>query len=326
MSAGGGCSDPEKICRKWNHHRRNDSGELDVFEATGYYAGTNDSFGFSFKANANLCQKMEREEDRSSSGGRVSLDMPMIIRHHPLDHHQFHDQTKKQIKGKKLNKQPSSPGGRLATFLNSLFSQTVSKKKKSSTSKSSSAQSVKDCSEEESPGGRRGRRGSVSHFRTTTSSVVESKSMYSSSSTGFMTPPPANTPQKSCKDFGSYSHHKQVLTSLSKNSVSSGRNPMKTSEESNVNSTWLDEKFRFDDGVLEKSKDSSHGDEEEEKGFKKFVEVDDGGGGGSDSSSDLFELQLNREFGYCSSGLPVYEATHMDCIKRSGSAITNGII
>ncbi|KAM1683997.1 hypothetical protein TB2_034698 [Malus domestica] len=103
-------------------------------------------------------------------------------------------------------KQPSSPGGRLASFLNSLFNQSASKKKKS---KSSATQSMKD--EEESPGGRR-RRSSISHFRS--SSTRDAKSVYSSSSSGFRTPPPYSHAQtaasKSYKDLRSYSdNHKQ---------------------------------------------------------------------------------------------------------------------
>ncbi|KAF2325471.1 hypothetical protein GH714_029167 [Hevea brasiliensis] len=60
----------------------------------------------------------------------------------------------------------------------------------------------------------------------------------------------------------------------------------------------------------------------ERKEFRKFDEVDDGAE--SDSSSDLFELQ-NYDLGIYSSGLPVYETTHMDSIKR-GAPISNGTL
>ncbi len=61
---------------------------------------------------------------------------------------------------------------------------------------------------------------------------------------------------------------------------------------------------------------------EEKDQFVKFSEVDDGGE--SDSSSNLFELQ-NYDLGYCASGLPVYETTDMDSIKR-GAPISNGAL
>ena len=108
----------------------------------------------------------------------------------------------------KKHKQPSSPGGRLASFLNSLFSQSASKKKKSN---KSSSQSMKD--EDESPGGRRRRRSSISHFRS--SSTADSKSLYSSLSSEFRTPPYVQTPTKSCKEFRTFSSEKKHALSFS---------------------------------------------------------------------------------------------------------------
>lgn len=66
--------------------------------------------------------------------------------------------------------------------------------------------------------------------------------------------------------------------------------------------------------------DKYSADEKEIGEIRKFNEVDDGAE--SDSSSDLFELQ-NYDLGYYSSGLPVYETTNMDSIKR-GAPISNG--
>ncbi|GAB4840139.1 hypothetical protein Ancab_020902 [Ancistrocladus abbreviatus] len=330
---------PDKVYKKSNHHRRDNSGELDVFEATRYYAGgINDSFGthHSNSNNASLSQKMIREERQGhwSRGGRVSVDMPTTMRHQLAHHHE--PREKKQSKEKK-HKQPSSPGGRLASFLNSLFSQSASKKKKSSSK--SSSQSAKDNTaiEEESPGSRRKRRSSISHFRTptttTTSNLVDSRSLYSSSSSGFRTPPPyVNTPTKSYKDFRSYSDHKQVLATLSKYNIN-GENAksatiMQSNDKRGTNFDWLDEKFKCCNGLLEKPKDLNYGHSEEKGTKKKFGEADHhddhDAGGESDSSSDLFELQLNYELGYYSSGLPVYETTHVESIKRSGTAITMG--
>jgi hypothetical protein len=62
----------------------------------------------------------------------------------------------------------------------------------------------------------------------------------------------------------------------------------------------------------------------EEKECRKFDEVDDGTE--SDSSSDLFELQNYDLAGTYSNGLPVYETTRMDSIKRGAVPISNGTL
>ncbi|XP_022775756.1 protein BIG GRAIN 1-like E [Durio zibethinus] len=316
-----GVSDPDIMFKK-SFHRRNDSGELDVFEAARYFSGYNEAASYNC---ATFTQKIMREERQPWRGGRISLDVP-IRNSLPQQTHV----VEKQIKEKKY-KQPSSPGGRLASFLNSLFNQTGSKKKKSK----STTQSMKD--EEESPGGRRKRRSSISHFRS--SSTADTKSFYSSSSSGFRTPPPyAHTPTKSYKDFRSYSDHKQVVP-LSKNNIGQTKpTALQTDHLDDKRNTtdysWLDEKFKFNDGYSEKHKNlGTHYHQEkdrnwadrypsEEKEFRKFSEVDDGAD--SDSSSDLFELQ-NYDLGIYSSGLPVYETTNMDSIKR-GAPISNGAL
>ncbi|KAI4357995.1 hypothetical protein L6164_001905 [Bauhinia variegata] len=225
---------------------------------------------------------------------------------------QFHGVEKQQIKEKK-HKQPSSPGGRLASFLNSLFSQSASKKKKSK----SSTQSMKD--EEESPGGRRRRRSSISHFRR--SSTADSKSLYSSLSSGFRTPPYVETPTKSCKDFRTFPDQKLQAVSLSNYN---GHVKSTTLENEFLNDkikrslAWLDENHKHSNGLSEKDRIWVDKYSSEKKEIKKFNEVDDGAE--SDSSSDLFELQ---DLGYYSSGLPVYETTNMANIKR-GAPISNG--
>lgn len=320
MSITGLSSDTNKLYKK-SFHRRNDSDELDVFEAARYFSGYNEAAGYNATTYA---QKVMREDHKHSwRGGRMSLDVPM---RNPLPQ-QSHT-VEKQIMKEKKYKQPSSPGGRLASFLNSLFNQTSSKKKKSK----STTQSMKD--EDESPGGRRKRRSSVSHFRS--SSTTDTKSLYSSSSSGFRTPPPyTHTPTKGYKDFRSYSDHKQVV-SLSKhngNMKSTAFQNEVLGEKRNTDLSWLDEKFRFNDGFSDKpknlgsrylEKDRTWVDQypSEEKEFRKFNVMDDGAE--SDSSSDLFELQ-NYDLGIYSSDLPVYETTHMDSIKR-GAPISNGTI
>ncbi|XVF85780.1 hypothetical protein PTKIN_Ptkin17bG0145000 [Pterospermum kingtungense] len=305
-----GVSDPERVFKK-SFHRRNDSGELDVFEAARYFSGYNEAAAAAATSYncVTFTQKIMREDQRlqpwRSGGGRISLDVAVPMRssnsnHLPQQTHHHHVVEKQVNNKEKIKyKQPSSPGGRLASFLNSLFNQTGSKKKKS---KSTTTQFMKDHHEEESPGGRRKRRSSISHFRSS-STTADTKSFYSSSSSGFRTPPPyAHTPTKSHKEFRSYSdHHKQVV-SLSKQTKST------TDQQKNRNRA-----------------DHRSGSEERDQ-FRKFSEVvdDDDDGADSDSSSDLFELQ-NYDLGIYSSGLPVYETTHMDSIKR-GAPISSGAL
>lgn len=331
MSITGLSAESDRVYNKKSFHRRNDSGELDVFEAARYFSGYNEAAANYNNGTSTFTQKMMMKEDhhRAWRGGRISLDVPAAMRnvldhHHQQSHHQMVE--KQNIKDKKY-KQPSSPGGRLASFLNSLFSQSASKKKKSSSK--SSTQSMKDL-EEESPGGRRKRRSSISHFRS--SSTTDSKSIYSSSSSGFRTPPPyAQTPTKSYKDFRSFSDHKQVV-SLSK---CNGQQVRSIDDKRERDLTWLDEKFKFSNGLSSENKYKNLGlitekdrinnlDKyvaEEKLGFTNFNNevVDDGAD--SDSSSDLFELQ-NYDLGLYSTGLPVYETTNMDNIKR-GAPISN---
>ncbi|XVF43263.1 hypothetical protein PTKIN_Ptkin02bG0026100 [Pterospermum kingtungense] len=323
-------SDPDRMFKK-SFHRRNDSGDLDVFEAAKYFSGYNEAASYNC---ATYTQKIMKEERQQPwrGGGRISLDVPMrnqLL----LPHQQPHHVVEKQIKEKKY-KQPSSPGGRLASFLNSLFNQTGSKKKKSK----STTQSMKD--EEESPGGRRKRRISISHFRS--SSAADTKSFYSSSTSGFRTPPPyAHTPTKSYKDFRNYSDNNKHVVSLSKNNIgqpkqTASQNEVLDDKKNRTDCSWLDEKLiKFNDGKSEKHKNilsTRHQEKdrawpdryptEEVKEFRRFSEVDDGAD--SDSSSDLFELQ-NYDLGIYSSGLPVYETTHMDNIKK-GAPISNGAL
>ncbi|XP_050373807.1 protein BIG GRAIN 1-like E [Argentina anserina] len=327
MSSVAGFTDPAEKAHKKSFHRRNDSGELDVFEAARYFSGYNE-----------LPTTMMKEDRSSWRGGRMSLDMPIrnvldqqLHLHHHHHHHHAVDQ-KQNMKEKIKYKQPSSPGGRLASFLNSLFNQSGSKKKKSKSK--SSTQSMKD--EEESPGGRRRRRSSISHFRNTnsTTNTTDAKSTYSSSSSGFRTPPPYSaqiTTTKSYKDWRSYSDHKpqqQVVSNLSKQNVTSHAKSSVSDEKvsSNRELNWLDEKFKYNNRLSLSEKYKNSTDQDHNKGLLKRLSevVDDDDGAESDSSSDLFELQNYDLGGYCSSGLPVYETTNVDSIKSiRGTPIAN---
>ncbi|MBA0689179.1 hypothetical protein Goari_006917, partial [Gossypium aridum] len=236
---------PDTMLKKSFHHR-NGSGELDVFEAARYFSGYNEAA--SYNCGTLISQKVTRDERQPLKGDRISLDVAM--RRNPLLH-QSH-LMEKHAKEKK-HKQPSSPGGKLATFLNSLFNQTGSKKKKNS---KSTTQSMKD--EEVSPGGRRKRRISISHFRS--SNTVDTKSFYSSSSSGFRTPPPYTaTPTK-----------RNETSKLIDGFLEKYKNIEPHHQDKNMN-------IRVDRY------------QSEEKDFSKLCEVDDGAD--TDSSSDLFELQ-----------------------------------
>ncbi|GJR85319.1 BIG GRAIN 1-like protein E [Tanacetum coccineum] len=284
-------------------HRRNGSGDLHVFEAARYYEAT-------------------PHKNYMREGGRLSLDIPNNRRNSiplhvmmsenrnsiPLQNI-IMDHNPMMVKKEKKYKQPSSPGGKLAHFLNSLFNQASSKKSKSKST--TSTQSTKD--EDESPSGwRRRRRSSISLFRSGNSNsntVSETKPISS------RTPPPYHIPQAPTKS-ATYKDHTRTceITKAPFN------------ENHNVKS-GLYEKKSYVNGLLEKNRVCDHdikqdGDHHQNKHdqpveiqeFKRFI-LDDNDGGNSDSSSDLFEL-TNCDLGYYSSGLPVFETTHMDNIKK----------
>lgn len=323
---------PDKMLTK-SLHRKNDSGELDVFEAAKYFSGVNEIY--TNENGATFAQKGVRDhhhqEKQASRAGRFSLDVPM--RNSNSIPSQTMVMEKQMMIKEKKHKQPSSPGGKLANFLNSLFSQTSSRKKKSKST--TTTQSKKDDQDDQSPGWRRKRRSSISHFGSATNSV-DSRSLYSTSSSGFRTPPPyAHTPTKSYKDLRNYSDHQQVI-SFSKQpgnhvksnniAVQNAVQAEKKQSQYSLDYAWLDDKYKLVDHTLQSFKNAKVGYPQkieainwadrylsEEKGFMKFDDADDGAD--SDSSSDLFELP-NYDLDFYSSGLPVYETTNMDSIKR----------
>nr|GMD15229.1 protein BIG GRAIN 1-like E [Ipomoea batatas] len=116
-------------------HWRNESGELDVFEAANYFAGANDHHQVS------NCHKLLRQgcNNQAWRSGRMSLDMPPVpaikLSSTPFGPSSLlpsqMEKPAAAMKGKCKHPIPSSPGGKLASFLNSLFNQkTTSKKKK----------------------------------------------------------------------------------------------------------------------------------------------------------------------------------------------------
>ncbi|XP_071735564.1 uncharacterized protein [Rutidosis leptorrhynchoides] len=289
-------------------HRRNGSGEFHTF--AGYFETTNSAF--------------THKNYMKEGVGRLSLDIPnnrsrnsiplhdMIMENRnpiPLQTAIIMDHNPMLIKNEKKHKQPSSPGGKLAHFLNSLFNQTSSKKSKSKSI--TTTQSTKN--EDESPSGwRRKRRSSISLFRSgngNTNIVSDTKSTLSK------TPPTCQISQvplksSSYKDYNTPSD----ITKLSTNENQNKNGNFKIK-------TGLFKKSSSENGLLEKSKicDVKHDEHHQKydatmaiKELKRFILDDDGD---SDSSSDLFEL-TTCDLGYNSSGLPVFETTHIDSIKR----------
>ncbi|KAK6116414.1 hypothetical protein DH2020_049876 [Rehmannia glutinosa] len=257
-------------------HWRNNSGELDVFEASNYFSSANDTRNPGYITET-------RPINVKQTAARLSLDIPMRKNPIPPEIFRALDQKQGKLETKK-HKQPSSPGGRLASFLNSLFNQTHLKKKKS---KSKSGKDS-DFDDGNSPGGRRKRRSSISHFRINTNNNNNNN----------VSADDANTPIKSYRGFRNLSG--QNRTTL-QDEIYGEKKP--------ADSAWMDKKYSRVPGRINLKSVFSNRKSVE---FGKFIDDDDGGD--SDSSSDLFDLP-NHELDFYSSGLPVYETTHMDRIK-----------
>ncbi|KAG9151916.1 hypothetical protein Leryth_002188 [Lithospermum erythrorhizon] len=312
-------------------NRKNDPGELDVFESSRYFSDFHEVSCYNNNVST-LAQKIMRDERQPWRGGRISLDIPNI-RHSLNDSQTFimeNPTTTKERNNSNKYKQPSSPGGKLSSFLNSIFNQAISRKKKSK----STTLSLRD--EDESPGGRRRRLRSISNFWSTSSSkkIGPKSPIYPSSTSGCRTPPPyAYAQTKSYKDLSCINH--QNVSSF--NRVEAKKHEI--SERKHKDYGFLNAKSRLSNGSnAEKYKSistkftesrtscsscSGQYISEEKKEFKKFSKVEDDDGD-SDSSSDLFELP-NFDLDFSSSGLPVYETTNVDSIKRgtpTSSAIT----
>ncbi|KVH97690.1 hypothetical protein Ccrd_000191 [Cynara cardunculus var. scolymus] len=313
-------------------YRRNGSGELHVFEAARYFDDTTTgSLG-------------HKHYLREGTAGRLSLDIPgnnrrnsiplqaMMMENRnsiPLRAMMMDQNDPMTIKNQKKYKQPSSPGGKLAHFLNSLFNQTYSKKSKSKST--TSKQSVKD--EDESPSGWRRKRSSISLFRSGNSHTNNNSNSAIASDTrsayNSRTPPPKGT--ASYKDLRSHSDHKPTCE-ITKIPINETHNKNENQNLKIKSSSGVSEKKRSSgNGLVEKVRvsDVKHDDDDhhqkydptvEIREFKRFILDDDDGD--SDSSSDLFEL-TNCDLGYYSSGLPVFETTHMDNIKRGAPIVSS---
>lgn len=307
-------AEPDKLSRRISLTHKRNSEELDVFEAAVYFSGYSEASSGDHRHTQKYGYNAAREENPRrwgilGGGRRISLDLPIRcseqVHHLHQDHEKHEVTTIKERLGNVRHKQPNSPGGKIASFLNSLFHQAGSKKNKS---KSKSKPTDPDV-EDEIPGGgwmRRRRRSSISHFlsssrsnstTTTTTTSSSSKSLLSSSSSGFRTLPPyLNTPTKNYKQFLNYtSATKQVE-----------EDEKKTKKEF----SWLDEKLKVMESLSENQKIWAD-DDDDDRRIKREGHDD---GMESDSSSDLFELQ-NYELSR--GGLPVYETTNVANINNT---------
>ncbi|CAM8876619.1 unnamed protein product [Rhodiola kirilowii] len=296
------------LYKKPSIQKRNNSGELDVFEAANYFSSHDQpSLSTNNKHNkqnftTNSCKDYQAWKP---SGARMSLDLPGRSTSKPRVPEATqtgHFVIKEKIS--KSNKQPSSPGGRLASFLTSLFTHTASKKKKKLLQE-----------EQRQP---RMRRSSISH--------VDSRSLYSQSKTasGFRTPPPVY--KTFFDDSKSLQDHKQrVSPTLPK--ISNGIERSSTNGLIEKEMVLADKKTEFkfkkvenifkEVDQLKKAADNNIVKDFE---FKKVLQDDDGDQ--SDTSSDLFELK-NYDVSEFRSGLPVYETTNVDQIKNSAKPVSN---
>ncbi|KAF6142829.1 hypothetical protein GIB67_002693 [Kingdonia uniflora] len=251
------------------NYQKKGSGEIEIFDARWYFSGKPQATGFN---GAGVSLNIRREE-RQACGGRTTsvLSVDMHMRNETLEQSY---QTEKIIK-EKMYKQPSSPGAKFVSFLNSFFNQAASVKRKKSKSSSLSVHKDKDI-----------------------------KSVYSSSSTGVTTFPPTDA----YKDLRSYSDQKTV------NTTSKGKDhqvrPILLEDEKKIRDfSWLEDKFKVTVGFQQKNKvfDTTDRFQSDEIWPKK---EDYEEGQESDSSSDLFELN-NYDLGAVSTGLPTNKITNI---------------
>lgn len=227
------------VASKNSSHRRNDSGELVVFEAARYFSGGDENPCYHNSSAA------RDEGRRTTAAARMSLDMAAINLPTIQKQYLMREKMKKQ-------KQPSSPGGRLASFINSLFNQTNSKKKKKSKTSTVDVDDDHHHTLDQ-------RRSSISHFTITTSAAN-----YDSNSSS------AKTPTKSSyKDMKSFSDRQKA--------------------EKSGGGIEVNEQFGFNNGSFRNPTTKwTSTDDEDQRVLRKFDDVDDGQD--SDSSSDLFDL------------------------------------
>ncbi|CAH9113605.1 unnamed protein product [Cuscuta epithymum] len=281
-------------------HRRDDSGELGVFEAANYF----NDYEVSFSDNNQIIVNDGgcHSQAASSNGERMSTDtlFPAGSQHSSTE-----SEIEKPIALKEKCKQPSSPGGKLACFLNSLFSQTNSSKKKNDKSKTRMNKDEEDNAHIRAGSLRKKRRSS-------SSSSSEEDEVYSANTTFKINAPfPYNPKIPSSKD---------------------------DEDDDGDDHRPAGYKFMFSCGISEIRRKSVHwaGECKAEKyddnnkcsKFDDDCEDDEDDDYHSDSSSDLFDLPISEVLGYyTSTGLPaVYKTAQVDYIKRGAPISATTVI
>lgn len=202
-------------------------------------------------------------------------------------------------------KQPISPGGRLASFLNSLFTAGNTKKPKVVSSNSGNASST--CS-------------SASSFSRSCLSKSTPKSSSNGTKRSVRFYPVSVIVDEDCQPCG----HKNLYEEKKPNSesVRSLRNSI--NEELKFHS--MEKNRRVEEAAKDLLRNYSNSQIKKMEIFDDDEEDDDEYDGASCASSDLFELDNLSAIGIDSNRyleeLPVYETTHLD----TNRAIANGLI
>ncbi|CAH9115002.1 unnamed protein product [Cuscuta europaea] len=278
-------------------HRRDDSGELDVFEAANYF--NDDQVSFSDNNQINVNGGGCHSQAASSNEERMSTDtlFPPDTQHSSTE-----SEIEKPIALKEKCKQPSSPGGKLACFLNSLFSQTNSSKKKNHKSKTRMNKEEEDNAHI--------RAGSLRKKRRSSSSLSEEEEeeVYSTNTTFKINAPFPYNPKipssKDDEDEDEDDHRPAGYKFMFSCGISEIRRR-------SVHWTGECKAEKYDNNKCSKFDDDCEDDEDEDYH--------------SDSSSDLFDLPISEVLGYyTSTGLPavVYKAAQIDYIKRGAPIST----
>ncbi|KAI4387539.1 hypothetical protein MLD38_005365 [Melastoma candidum] len=284
--------------RNANNCRRSSSDELDVFEATRYFSGYGDGVLASSNPDSrcldvqntggrSLSRVGKEARHPSSRVTRKSLDIPMtrpyVLMQNGVD--VVRAGRERGSEGRRMLRQPSSPSGKIVSFMKSLFNPSSSAGviRAKEVKKTAMGLSLKDRDEINPGGWQRRRRSSISHFWTS-SAVADSKSLPSikRTVTSFSyvhsvsrTPPRSNTADTPRDDSASLPNHSQDALSRSE------RN--KAMEEF--------AKWKVSCSVKGASNRSIAMDHDDD-------------GNESDSSSDLFEL-------------PVYDCARLENNRRS---------
>ncbi|XP_031492689.1 protein BIG GRAIN 1-like E [Nymphaea colorata] len=325
------------------HHRKSDSGELHVFEATSYFHGEAVE-----KCNLASSVKNSAVFGKDVKEGCVAADD--YFNGEATYHPQPQKEDKKQS-SEKTAKTPKSPGSRLANLLNSLFAAAAGKRKP----KPTKVVDAKDS--HESPCGRR-RRSSISHLQSVSDNSAKSL-YYSSSVSGFDVPSSDSSIARFYREFNDVKNDEKMkfYPRTRRSSLTLFPSTGEPFEKKCTSKALLDQSFIFRESVsaeregniykrrLWKKEGSNEndglinaclmegGDHEKEnryiggeitrgkggegmkrsvqrpheKGSIRKMEAEEEDGFMSDSSSDLFELQnydLGRDY---SNRMPLYQ-------------------